>query len=142
MPRFSGGAFNQAPLQIQVKATASGAGSYLTVFGIKAEGETATGSASRPILYRPGTAGTGTPQTPQVRGANPSAVSSAELLTSFTSAPSTPSVTSGTFNLPIRVSWMTKPSLGVVAARGGALCLYQNASGGYTVSGSIFFEEL
>lgn len=142
MARFSGGAYDAAPLIVQVKSTASGQGSLLTVFGVKAEGQNSTGSASRPVLYRPGTLGTGTPSAPQLRGPNPAAVSAAELLTSFSANPSLPSVGSGAFNLPIRVSWMTNPKSGVIAMSGGGLALYQNASGGHAISGSLFWEEL
>lgn len=141
MARFSGGLSDAAPLIVQVKASATGPGSYLSVFGVKAEGQNATGSASRPVLYRPGTPGTGTGATPQVRGRNPGAVSSAELLIAFTANPSFPSVGSGAFNLPIRVSWMTNPSTGVIVAAGGAIVLYQNATGGHQISGELFWEE-
>ena len=141
MARFSGGLSDAAPLLVQVKTTASGPGSSLTVFGIKAEGQNATGSASRPVLYRPGTPGTGTGATPQVRGRNVGAVSSCELLISFSANPSLPSVGSGAFNLPIRVSWMTNPKSGIVASQGGAIVLYQAASGGHQISGALFWEE-
>lgn len=142
MPRFAGGAYDAAPLIVQVKTTASGPGSSLVVFAIEAKGQNSTGSASRPVLYRPGTPGTGTPVTPQVRGLNQASVSAVELLTSFSANPSLPSVGSGAFNLPIRVSWMTDPKNGIVASLGGALALYQNASGGHTISGSISWEEI
>jgi len=142
LARFTGNASNQAPLIIQVKSNSSGAGSYGVCFAISVEGQSATGSASRPCLYRPSTPGSGTAQTPQVRGRQAGSVSSCSLITSFTSSPSLPSVSLGAFNLPIKVSWMVDPTEGFVFMFGEAIALYQNASGGQLINGALSWEEL
>lgn len=141
MARFSGTVANAAPLIIQVRAATTGTGSYCSLFAIKVAGQSSSGSASRPTLFRPATPGTGTGQTPELRSRVP-ATAGATLLTSFTANPSLPTVNLGSFNLPIRVGWMMSPRDGVVFANNGAVVLYQNASGGHTIEGSVSWEEM
>lgn len=139
MIRFIGTVANAAPLLIQV---ASGAGSTSVCFGVEVAGQSSTGTASRPVLWRPSTLGTGTAQTPEARGqGSVGAVSTATLLTAFGTSPSLPVVSTGAFNLPIKVSWLVDPSDGIVFALGGAVAFYQNAAGGHQINGSITWED-
>ncbi len=142
--RFEGGAAGQAPLQIQLSTTASGDGSVAVVVGYRATGESATGSASRPILSRPSTLGVGSTTVSNLRSVPVGVTPACNLLASFSSAPSLPGVNEGTFNLPIRISWLTNPEDGIVVGSQGAeagLLLYASASGGHTWTGSIVWEE-
>lgn len=140
MIRFIGTAANQAPLLIQVT---SGAGSTSVCFGIEVAGQSSTGTASRPVLWRPSTLGTGTAQLPESRGEGSfGATSSATLLTAFGTSPSLPVVSTGAFNLPMKISWLVDPSDGVVFALGGAVALYQNAAGGHQINGSVTWEDM
>jgi hypothetical protein len=142
MPRYFGGVADAAPLIIQVQA---GATTTAVCFAVEVEGQSVAGNASRPILYRPSIVGTlsGTAPTPEVRGKTPFLTpSSCNLITNFASPPSLPTVTTGAFALPIRVSWMTDTSDGVVFQNSGALVLYQSCTLGYTTTGAMSWEEL
>lgn len=146
MARFEGMTSGAAPLQLQLSTTATGAGSVALVVGLKAEGENATGSASHPVVTRPAVIGAGTPATADVRSSPSSAgLNACTFLNTFSSAPSTPSVSSGAFNLPHRVSWMADPKEAIVVGGQGAiaaLLLYATASAGHLWSGAIVWEEL
>jgi hypothetical protein len=142
VPRYSGSVNAANPLIIQVQSTSSGAGSVASLFAIKAEGQNSTGSASRPVIFRPLTPGSGTAQTPEIRSRLSNEPASCTLLTTFTSSPSLPTVNLGAFNLPIKVSWMVDSLDGIIFSNGGAIALYQNTSGGHKVAGNVSFEEL
>lgn len=142
--RFEGGAQGAAPLQVQLSTSASGAGSVAHVVGYRANGETTTGSASRPILSRPSTIGTGSSVSADLRSIPVGASPACTLITSFSGSPSVPGVTEGTFNLPIRISWLGNPEDAIVVGSQGAaaaLLLYATASGGHTWSGVLVWEE-
>lgn len=146
MPRFSGSAYDKAPLLIQIRATTSGSGSVGVVFAAQAAGTSTTGSASRPVLYRPSTPGTveeqSALQTAEVRGGSAGDVSRCALSTTvFSVNPSVPSLPTTISALPIRTSWMTNPKHGIVFMNGGAVILYATASGGYTWNGALSWEE-
>lgn len=144
-PRFEGGTSGAAPLRIQLATTASGDGSVASVIGWSVAGENTSGAASRPIISRPSSIGTGTGQTPEVRSRPSSATPNCELLTTFSGAPSVPAVSEGSFNLPIVVSWLGNREDGVIVGSQGAsaaLLLYASASGGHTWTGAIIWEEL
>lgn len=141
MPRFTGAAYDSAPLLIQLKSTVSGAGSYATVFAVKAETQTDSGTVSRPILFRPSVPGVPIASTTGVRGRVPGESPSVVLATSFTANPGIPIVNSGSFPLPIRISWMVPPEAGWVISGGGAIVLYAVGSSGATWSGSLSWEE-
>ena len=131
----------QAPLRLQVKAPA---GTTAVLVGLKATGDNAVGTASRPSLSRPSTIGTGTDQTLEKRGYT-TRTPTCTYLAAFSGAPSTPSLSSGAYNLPIHVQWSANSEEGIVVGTGGAdgaLLLYQVASGGHTISGELVIEEL
>lgn len=138
MARFSVEVADQAPLLVQIKSIPSG---YCSVFAAQTAGQNASGSTSRPVLYRPSAPGVGTGQIAEIRGRVPGETPASECLTSFTSSPSLPTVNVGSFNLPIRVSWMTDPINGIIISNGGALALYQAATGGHVLNGGLSWEE-
>lgn len=143
--RFEGGATGQAPLQIQLSTTASGTGSVALVVGYRATGENALGSTSRPILSRPSTLGVGSTTVSNLRSIPIGLTPACNLLSQFSSAPSLPGVNEGTFNLPLRINWMTNPEDAIVVGTQGAeagLLLYASASGGHTWTGAIVWEEV
>ena len=145
MARFEGMTSGAAPLQLQLSTTASGAGSVALVTALRAEGETASGSASHPCVYRPSTIGTGSGTTPEVHSTPGTASASCTFLRTFSGAPSSPSLSSGAFNLPLRVAWKAPPEEALVVGGQGAvvaLVLYALASAGHTWSGSMVWEEL
>lgn len=145
MARFEGMASGAAPLQLQLSTTATGAGSVALVVGLRAEGENALGSASHPVVYRPSTVGTGTGVTAEVRSMPATAANACTFLTTYSGAPSTPTLTSGSWNLPMRVSWVAPPTEAIVVGNQGAIAalgLYALASGGHTWSGAMVWEEL
>jgi hypothetical protein len=135
--RWAADAFNAAPLLIQLT---SGATNSAIIIGAKATGESDTGTASRPVLYRPSTLGTGVDIQPRRFGQPPYAPTST-LITTFATSPSTPVVNLGAGPVPIRTTWMTDKDNGIVIALGGAICLYANAAGGHLWSGEMIFEE-
>lgn len=142
--RFEGGAAGQAPLRVQLSTTATGAGSVAIVVGYRATGESTTGSASRPLLSRPSTLGVGTTAGSDIRSIPSGATPSCNLLTSYSSAPTVPPSTEGTFNLPVRISWLCNPEDGIVVGSQGAVAailLFASASGGHLWTGSLVWEE-
>lgn len=144
MARFSGTATPNVdtPLILQLQSNTSGAGSYVSLFAIKADSQTDSGTVSRPVLYRPSAPGAPTAQSPEVRGRTPNDAPSAVFASSFTVAPSVIALSTGTFPLPIRISWMVNPLEGVIATNGGALVLTALASSGAGWSGNMSWEEL
>lgn len=145
MARFEGSTSGAAPLQLQLSTPATGAGSIVVIVGLRAAGENASGSASHPVVTRPSSIGTGTAQTAQVRSVPATSSPGATFLSSYTSAPSTPSPAKGAFNLPMRRRWEAAPGDGLVVGGQGvaaALLLFADATGGHTWNGSITWEEL
>lgn len=139
MPRFTAGAEAQTPLIVQVQA---GATNWGVVVGIRATGQETSGSASRPVLYRPSTPGTPSPsQTPELRSFPDGAVSLSTAATSFSANPTLPTLNLLSANLPMRCAWMCDPADGVVFGMSGAIVLYQNASS-HTINGSLTWEDL
>lgn len=140
-PLFAAVAEAQAPLRLQVKAPSGVVGILVE---LRASGDTSLGTASRPALSRPSIIGTGTDQTPLQRG-RASASARCSWLASFSGAPSTPTLLSGAYNLPIHVHWMANSDEGVVFGGGGAdgaLLLYAVGGGGHTWSGELVWEEV
>lgn len=143
--RFEGGASGQAPLQVQLSTTASGAGSVALVVGYRATGENALGSASRPRLSRPSSIGVGSAGTSALRSIPAGATPNCSIATTFSAAPSVPAVTEGTFNLPIRINWMANPEDAIVVGSQGmpaALLFYATATGGHLWTGTLAWEEV
>lgn len=63
------------------------------------------------------------------------------MLSTYSVAPSTPSVGVGTFNLPLRIKWAATPNDAFIVPISSAALLYANAAGGHTWSGEIVWEE-
>lgn len=137
MVRYSAGTSGAAPLQIQL---GTGAVHPAYVVGFSAMGENSAGAASRPVLTRPSTLGTGTPNFGE-RYNSSSPGSHSGVLTAFASAPSIPTVGIGTFNLPLRVRWAVASADALVVPINAGVLLYANAAGGHTWSGEIIWEE-
>jgi hypothetical protein len=136
MPLFRGGISGAAPLQIQLGTTSTG---WALIRETYACGENALGSASRPTLSRPSVPGVGTGASQSTDGRF---TAQSSIVTAFSSAPSTPSVSSGTFNLPIRETWHAPPGGAFVVGASGFALFYAAAAGGHTWTGNIVFEEL
>lgn len=134
--KYRGSVSGAAPLEIQLTASAN---HPVYVTGFFACGENASGSASKPVLTRPSTPGTGTGTAVALSQSTPAAT--ATLVTSFSGAPSLPAVNVGAFNLPIRLRWTASPGQEFVLGVGGSGLLYAYASGGHTWSGELHWEE-
>lgn len=140
MARFTVGAGDQSPLIAQVQASAT---SWGVVVGIRTSGQGTSGSASRPVLFRPNTVGTpSTSANPEIRSFPEGINSVCTAATAFTSNPTLPTVNLLSANLPIRVAWMCDPADGVVFGLSGAVVLYQNSSGGHLLNGSLTWEDI
>lgn len=124
-----------APLLIEVRNTSSG---MVEVLGMSAAGESTSGSASRPVLYRPSSGGSGSGSAVCLSG---STTAASTVITSFTANPSLPAVTSGSFNLPIRVRWVSTPGNGMILDLSASVVLYAVGNSGHTWNGEILFEE-
>lgn len=123
-----------------------------TVIELAAFGETSTGAASHPCLYRPNTSGSPTSAAPEqvaldpaspvetinIAGINGSQVT--QVATTFTAAPSNPVVPSGSYNLPMVLRWVAPPRQGFVVAPGAYVVFYAAASGGHTWTGEMTFK--
>lgn len=152
MPIFTGTATNQSPLIIQLKATnpgdsplPGGSPNAAEVTAISAVGSSTTGSAARPVVYRPVAPGTGVDlgQIPDLRSVPIGGYSRCTLVTSFSANPSLPAVSLGAANLPVRTEWHSQgKGMGIFISHDGALVLYGNCSGGHTYSGSMSWEDL
>lgn len=134
--KYKGSVTGAAPLKIQLTASSSHP-AYVT--GFFACGENAAGSASKPVLTRPSTPGTGSGTAVALSVSAPTAT--ATLITSFSGAPSLPIVNVGAFNLPLRLRWYATSGQEFVLGVGGSGLLYASASGGHTWSGEINWEE-
>lgn len=136
MSTYRATALSQAPLLIQLGTDPSTI-AWVTEFFVSGLGS--SGSASHPVLSRPSVPGTGTPvgASPLDRGS----ASGSNYITSFSVNPSLPSVTSGSFNLPIRRRWTVPLSQAFVVLPSSYLLLYQNCTGGYQADGEITWEE-
>lgn len=135
--KYKGGVSGAAPLQMQITAHVS---NPIRVVGFFVCGENSSGSASKPVLTRPSSPGSGTQVTAEKL--SPSApVSGAYLATSFSSPPSLPSVNVGAFNLPLRIRWTAALGQEFVVAQQKDVLLYAYASGGHTWTGEIIWEE-
>lgn len=157
MARFLAGVTNQAPLQIQLGARViSGTSqedvtSPLVVVEMSAFGGVATpdggsgdqglGQVSRPVFLRPTTPGYVTvPDMVQMGRPLASGVSSnVGWLAIFSSAPSTPLVTSGNFNLPLSVRYSMPVEHGIVVD--DFLVFYAQALSGASWTAHIIWEE-
>lgn len=124
-----------APLQIQLTATSI----PIFVTGFYACGESGSGSASRPVLSRPSTPGTGSGTAIPLSVSAPAAT--ATVITLFSTGPTLPVVNSGAFNLPMRVVWNAAPKQEFVLGLAGSGLLYADASAGHTWSGELCWEE-
>lgn len=134
--KYKGSVSGAAPLEIQLTASSTYP-VFLTGFFVC--GENASGSASRPILTRPSVPGTGTGTAVAISPSSPDA--SAILVTSFSGAPSLPSVNVGAFNLPLRLRWAAGFGQEFVIGVDGSALLYAYAGSGHTWSGEITWEE-
>lgn len=140
--RFAGSESLQAPLRLQLLAPAS-TGAIGILVGIRAVGDNSLGSASRPVVTRPSTIGVGNNSPPEIRG-SASTVPRCTFLTAYSTAPFTPILTTGSYNLPIEVSWQVDTEEGIVVGGQGvdtALLLFAAASGGHTWTGEMVWEE-
>jgi hypothetical protein len=132
---FKGGVSGAAPLQVQLSMPANSVG---RVLDYAAAGENAVGSASRPVLSRPSTLGSGSGTAVPMDGYS---TAQGVVVTSFSSAPTLPVVGSGALNLPIRVRWAAPREQSFVIYGGGGALLYAAASGGHAWTGSMIWEE-
>ena len=140
-PRYVGSVAGAAPLRMQLGTLST---SVARVVGITACGESAAGAASRPFLVRPLTPGLGlSASVGKLSPGSSDPVST--LINTFSSAPSTPSVPSLSFNLPVRVVWTAPTDQGVLVGGQGVadyVLLYANAADEHTWTGSLTWEEL
>lgn len=136
MLRFKGGVSGASPLQIQLGTSAL---TPAYVVGFSAQGENSSGSASRPVLTRPSTPGTGSGSS--ISFSSSAAPAQSTIITSFSGAPSIPSVSLGTFNLPLRLRWAAMGDGAFIVGVSSYALLYANAAGGHTWSGELIFEE-
>lgn len=137
MASYRLGVAGAAPLRIQLGTAAM---RVAEVHRLTASGENATGTASRPTLSRPAVPGTGTAGTIVSLDGHSTPTSTG--ITSFSGAPSTPSVTTGNFNLPVQIDFILPPGRGIVVLPSSFILWYASASGGHTWQGEIEFEEL
>lgn len=137
MARFIATRHGVAPLIIQL-GTPSSITAQITK--IEAAGENFAGKASHPIYFVPSTPGKGTGLAQPVNGikATPAQCS---VITNFTANPVFPTVTVGSFNLPIRVSYRFPQGQGLYLPPSTFGVLYQGASSGQLCSGSLEWEE-
>lgn len=134
--KYKGGVSGAAPLEIQLTAPAT---SRVYITGFMVCGENASGSASKPVLTRPSSPGSGTGTAVSLSPSAPAARST--LVTSFSGAPSIPSVNVGSFNLPLRIRWSAAPGHEFILAVNESALLYAYASGGHTYTGELTWEE-
>lgn len=137
MALFKIGARAAGPLKIQLGTPAT---IIAEVRGIVAGGDNATGAASRPLLTRPSTAGTGTGTIVPID--SPVAVSGCTGITSFVTSPPAPTSSASSANLPIRVNIQMPRGNGFVVGVSSYAYLFANATGGHTWTGELIFEEL
>lgn len=134
--KYKGSVSAAAPLEIQLTASSSHP-VYIT--GFFACGENALGSASKPVLTRPSTPGTGSGTAVALSVSAPAATAS--VITSFSGGPSLPAVNVGAFNLPLRLRWHATLGQEFVLGVSGTGLLYAYASGGHTWTGELLWEE-
>lgn len=135
MPVFRASVGGAAPLRIQLTAPA---GLSLRVLGFAAEGLNTNGTASRPIMFVPSTAGSGTGTALPSDGHS---ISQAVVVTNFSIPSSNPSVTASVANLPIQIRRRWDRVQAPIVPPGGSIVLYAAASGGHNWSGEIEWEE-
>lgn len=134
--KYKGNVSGVAPLEIQLTAPSTGP-VYITGFMVC--GENALGSASKPVLTRPSVPGSGSGTPIPLSTSAPTAT--AVLVTSFSGAPSLPTVNVGAFNLPLRICWSAPPRGEFILPASGSGLLYAYAGGGHTWIGELTWEE-
>lgn len=136
MATFKGGISGAAPLQIQLGTSAT---VPAVITGFTASGDTTAGTASRPAISRPSTPGAGTGTAVAISPS--SAVASSSVITAFSSGPSIAGVTTGGFNLPLRLNWRAAAGAGFVVGISSFALLYAAAGAGHTWTGELRWEE-
>jgi hypothetical protein len=134
---FRAGVEGAAPLLAQLETDA-----YVSIYGLDACGANATGSTSRPTLYRPASIGLWggfhlIPPT-QINGLRPSDTA---FITVFNTPPSIPSIPTSSVKVPFQVLWRVPPEQGVIILPGDVAVLYANTSGGHAWNASVIWEE-
>ena len=135
MARFKTTVSGAAPLRIQLSTSST---CPAEVVEVSAGGENTSGSASYPTLSRPSTPGSGTGV---VLPLDPGSSSTCTAVTTFTVAPTTPSVSSGSFNLPLRMFWLFPPGMGLIVPILSHVLLFADATAGHTWSGELTWRE-
>lgn len=134
MGLFSAAVSGATPLKIQLTPAATRSALVVEAFAC---GETNAGTASRPVLVRPPTAGTGSgTATPRY----PGDVSTSSVVTSFVTSPSLPLLTTLT-KLPIRFHYVA-PKVGGLVVSGSVALLFYAAAVGHAWTGDLVWEEL
>lgn len=137
MACFRCGISGAAPLRVQLGTNSS---TYIEITTINAFGETTTGSASRPVVTHPTNPGSGTGTVVGID--SPVAVSGVDGITAFTVAPSNPTVSTFSANLPMRIHTRTPKGSGYIVPPNSYALLYAVGNGGHTWTGSLEWEEL
>lgn len=156
MPLYKASQTAAAPLLMQLSTGyAIGAAELHTpnrtcfIVELAAEGETASGAASRPVLYRPSSPGTASvslvpiPVDPASFVESPASHTQVPTLvvTSFSVSPSLPVLPSGSYNLPMNIRWVAPPKQAIVVYGNASVVFYAAASGGHTWSGEMGFID-
>src|SRR5260221_11717031 len=127
MALYKGGVSSAAPLRIQL-STSSTVCAF--VKQVSAFGETSSGSASRPVLFSASSAGIGSGIAQPLDGAGEVAATS--VITSFSTPPSDPSVSTFSSKLPMSLFIIYPRRSEVVVLPSGHLNLYASATGGHS----------
>lgn len=139
--RFVAATEGAAPLILQVESPSTT--SLLRVYRFEASGNSSTGTASRPALYRPSSKGTGISNI--AASLTSIATPTASAYASFSVNPTLPGLTTFSSNLPMRIEWIASHGAELIAAGTpvgvGCVVLYAGASGGHTWRGEINWEE-
>lgn len=139
MAIFRCGVESASPLLFQLRASTV---APVVVTSFIAQGTSAAGATSRPLVYIPAAAGR-----PAVSGnivclSNPGQLAQSTFADQFAIPPTTPPVGGTTSNLPLNVTWAGPADQGWILGPGSALCAFAQTTRPHAWNAQFIFEEL